>query len=141
MDLNWDAVRDVLVVLFFGSVGGAISGAGVANYFANQRNRKQRKTVLFAFLNVWEAEVDANRPAISIRNVRVGVVDLFDERRLSLIDKAAPVAFDFSDAQRTEFKGLVNTITLMTPGAVGADQGREKLLQAIRDLKSFLETN
>jgi hypothetical protein len=139
MGIHWDALRDVLVVLLFGSVGGAISGAFVANYFTNQRHRKHRKTVLFAFLNVWASEVEANRRTTNRHNVAVGVADQFDERRLVLIEKAAAVELDFGDATRTKFKGLVDKIGTMTPGEVGGEQGRQKLLQAIRHITSFLE--
>jgi hypothetical protein len=141
MDVNWDALNDVLVILITGGVGGAITGAGVANYFTNRRHRKQRKTVLFAFLKVWEAEVDANRPATSPWNAPERVPDQFDRRRLTLIEKAAPVEFDFSDDKRTKFKGFVDAITSMTPGQVGDDKGRENLGKAVRDLTSFLESN
>jgi hypothetical protein len=37
MNIDWNAVEYVFVTIFFGSVGGAISGAFVADFFANRR--------------------------------------------------------------------------------------------------------
>jgi len=140
MDINWDALHGVFVVLITGSVGGAISGAFVANYFTNQRDRKRRRIVLLGFLNVWASEVDANRKATSPHNVKVGIVDQFDERRLALIEKATPVEFDLSGAERTKFKELVAEIQAMTPGGVERE-GKDNLRKAIGGLISFLEEN
>jgi hypothetical protein len=69
----------------------------------------------------------------------VVVADQFDERRLVLIEKAAAVESDFYYAKRIEFKNLLDKIRTMTPGQVQGDEGRQRLLEAIRGLTSFLE--
>jgi hypothetical protein len=141
MDIHWDALEDVVVLLISGGIGGAISGAYVANWFTNRRHRKQRRAVLFAFLKVWESEVEANRPTTNRHNVRVGIAELFDERRLALIERAAPVELNYGGTKRTTFRKLVDKIRNMTPGEVERDtkDGKQTLLTAIRAITSFLE--
>jgi hypothetical protein len=56
-----------------------------------------------------------------------------------LIEKAAAVESDFYYAKRIEFKNLLDKIRTMTPGQVQGDEGRQRLLEAIRGLTSFLE--
>ncbi len=96
MTISWDAIESVLVIIFFGSVGGAISGAFVADFFANRRERQRRKIDLMAFLNAWESDVVANRRKyIPEANLSVDVSHYFDEKRLELIGKATAVELDY----------------------------------------------
>jgi hypothetical protein len=140
--MNWDTIEEVLVILLFGSVGGAISGAFVANFFANKRDKCRRKLELLAFLNAWKSDFQANRPKYAPEaNLFRKVVELFDDFRIELIAKSTGVELDYSGTTQESFKTLVDAITSMTPGSVGGDDGRQKLLKAIGELATFLRDN
>src|SRR5438105_1522205 len=142
MQMNWDTIEGVLVILLFGSVGGAISGAFVANFFANRCDKCRRKLELLAFLNAWKSDFHANRPKYAPEaNLFRKVVELFDDFRIELIAKSTGVERDYSGTIQESFKILVDAITSMTPGSVGGEDGRQKLLKAIGELATFLRNN
>ena len=140
--MNWDAIEYVLVTILFGSVGGAISGAFVADFFANRRARQRRKVDLVAFLNAWDSDVVAGRSKyMPAANLFIGIADQFDEKRLKLIGKATAVELDYSGSVLTTFKSLVDKIAKITPGQIGDPQGRNNLSEAIRELVRFVKSN
>jgi len=91
-------------------------------------------------LRVWSSQVEANRPVYTAAaNLSLPIANLFDERRLELLREATPIEWDFKGEKRTRFKGLVDGIANMTPGQVGDEQGRNKLLAAISTLAELLK--
>ena len=102
---------------------------------AEQDRRDNRRRHLLAFLNVWAAEVQADRKITNANNVAQGVADRFDEKRHELIGKATLVEPDVSEVDRAKFSELVTAITeRMTPGSVDGQAGRNALLGAIHKL-------
>ncbi len=140
--MNWDTVEEVFVIIAFGSVGGAISGAFVANYFSNRRDKSRRKLQLLAFLNAWQSDFLAGRDKyVPEANLSRAVFALFDDFRIELIAKATGVELDYSGIVQGRFKALETAIIDMTPGQLDIKQGREKLNAALNDLIDFLRKN
>jgi hypothetical protein len=108
---------------------------------AEEKARQSRKTQFLGFLAVWELEIVANRKIVNANNVLQGVAERFDAKRLELVRESELIDSDFQGDGRHTFRGLVRVVTDMTPGGVEGERGREELLDAIRDLMTFVRNN
>jgi hypothetical protein len=122
--IQWEALEDVLCVLVTGGIGGAICGPFVADWLVRCRDRRNQKASLLKFLNVWVAEVKANRRITTAASVTLSIAGTFDERRLDLIREATPIESDIRGNKLTEFQKLVDAIINMTPGDVERDKDK-----------------
>ncbi len=139
--MNWDTIEEVFVIIAFGSIGGAISGAFVANYFASRRDQRRRKVELLAFLNAWKSDFEANRPKyVPEANLSRNVFELFDDFRIELIAKATVVELDYPRSRQEQYKALVTKIINMAPGHM-SDKGKAQLNTTLNELIKFLRQN
>jgi hypothetical protein len=133
-------------------LGGGLAGTILGHFLAigrDVRNRKHeatktsrtRKTQFLGFLAVWELEIVANRKIADANNVLQGVADRFDAKRLELVNQSELMDSDFQGDARHTFYGLVRVVIDMTPGGVDGEEGRQKLVNAIRDLTIFVRNN
>lgn len=100
--------------------------------------RQARKNQVTAFLNVWADEVKDNRK-ILVGNVFTGTGDMFDRRKRELIKEITAIESDYGGQKLGRLRKLRDAITSMAPGHVENEEGRQKLLQAVRDFAEFLE--
>src|ERR1700736_1651373 len=136
--MNWDTVEEVFVIIGFGSIGGAISGAFVANFFANRRGKHRRKVDLLAFLTAWKSDFEADRNKyVPAANLSRSVFALFDDFRVELIAKTTVVGLDYGCTVQKTYASLVSKIIDMTPGQLETGEGKKKLYSAIGDLIDF----
>jgi len=137
------------LITFWSGAFIAIVAAAVGHLFTLWRdsiNRKEaekisrsgRKREIVSFLAKWESETDVG--------YRMGghagsVVDIFKTKRHELIRMAAGMENDYSGEEVVRFRTLVGAIRDMTPGAVDNPDGQKALLQAIRNLLTFVRSN
>lgn len=106
-----------------------------------EKARQSRKTHFLSFLAVWEMEIVANRRIVSANNVLQGVSERFDMKRLELVRESELIDPDFVGNPLGIFYGLTRAITDMTPGGIENEGGKDKLLNAIRDLATFVRNS
>jgi hypothetical protein len=141
--MRWDTdtIEYVIITIAFGAVGGAISGAFFADKLANKRDRRRRKVELISYLKAWDADIEANRTRYCpAANLNIGPIQLFDEKRLEMVAKAAAIELDYQwPPKRNKFKSLADAVATTEPDQIKSAQGHMTFRNAIANLVKCLE--